>query len=149
MNNKLNNNTQSLQPCVSGSVTASDFRIGNVVEHISSNICIVESIFKTGQLEVSVTTIMRGGFFNKKYSIVNIDEIKPINLSEKWMRVFDFQFKHSCWEREKGKIALFLDGNLWFKQEIIHWNMNNVHELQNIYFSLFGVDLDIQNLTDG
>ena len=70
-----------------------------------------------------------------------IVECKPIQLTEGWL--FKFGFYNNKDKFYIGEIQLYLDGNVWWNDEIINENMLYVHQLQNLYFALTNKELKL------
>lgn len=145
-NVKVQDDAQSLQSCVSVSVT--DLRIGNFVKDEILWDCEIESIFKQGQIEVSVKNVALDGKIGKRFFILNTDIIKPIPLTKDWILKFGI-------EKQNGYPYKFLNGYLkirngiyFFKYYDLEIEIPFVHSLQNLHYTLKGCDLQIGNLTE-
>lgn len=142
-NNSESTNTQSLQTTVSGSVTSSELRLGNLIY----------KCYPDGKEIVSVESI-------SKYFIngLGISAIEPIPITEELLLKIGFEVIY------RSKFTLRLDHKENFKFGA-GWNLVNghfhirfigeqftnikhVHELQNLYFSITGLELQLVCLTD-
>ena len=68
--------------------------------------------------------------------------LSPIQLTEEWLIKMGFFVNGDKFY--KGEIGLYLDGNIWWCDEIISENIISVHQLQNLYFALTGKELEIK-----
>jgi hypothetical protein len=155
---KLKTDASLLQSCVSVSVT--DLRVGNFVKDEVLGLCEIESIFKQGQVEVSVKNVALDGKIGKRYFILNTDSIKPIPLTEEWLLKFGFSVIN---ENSAGKRYGYVIGGIFssdltfsfwkttkesgkfFRRDL---ELKSVHQLQNVYFALIGSELQIVDLTE-
>lgn len=153
-NVKIQDDTQSLQSCVSVSVTDKDFRIGNLI-----NYRIVDKMDERQEwLEVSEIDYDDLRIFGIKDKMNN--DYQPIPLTEYWIKKLGF----FCYGKKRnwfdidiskgyemsintdGKISIGQNGN-WTSLNFIN-KIEYVHQLQNIYHALTGSDLQIGNLTE-
>lgn len=77
----------------------------------------------------------------------NFDYIKPILLTEEWLVKFGFETDKIEWWNGNMTIGIFKDG-LFFcpSGEItlrIGKEIKYVHQLQNLYYSIFGEDIEL------
>lgn len=77
----------------------------------------------------------------------NFDYIKPIPLTEEWLVKFGFETDKIEWWNGNMTIGIFKDG-LFFcpSGEItlrIGKEIKYVHQLQNLYYSIFGEDIEL------
>ena len=71
---------------------AKELRIGNYLkEEVLGDLCLIESVFKTGQVEISVSNISIKKQVNKRVFIFNINTFRPIPLTEEWLLKFGFE----------------------------------------------------------
>jgi len=141
-NVKVQDETQSLQSCVSVSVT--DLRIGNYVIYNNKEIGTITGVqaflFNNGKVAI-----------NQRLDIFyHTENIKPIPLTEEWLLKLGFVsnpyqdrydkgiFHIEC-DKTKGKIDLWVYGSPHIKY---------IHQIQNLYHALTGLDLQIGNLTE-
>ena len=117
------------QTAVSGSVKASELRIGNLV-YFSETVDIISDCIKID--------------FKGKWLIDHNDitKIKPIPLNKEWLNKFTYDFK------DLGFPDLTVGYGI--TSEIVHIYIGNyakrvdyVHELQNLYFALIGSELQL------
>ena len=144
-NVKIKDDTQSLQSCVSVSVT--DFRIGNLIQR-NGVICTVELI--NGETEEIY-------FLGKDfYYSDNVIYIEPIQITEEWLLNFGFVLygkeatdsnSPSDWYWIKKGFKFSID-NLTYLNNQLGVKIKYVHQLQNLYFALVGSELQISNLTE-
>jgi hypothetical protein len=155
-NVKIQDDTQSLQSCVSVSVT--ELRIGNLVEYNFEKWS-VASIFKDGQLE-----ICRFGI----YKSANLSEIKPIQITNERLLECGFEKTESDYQIQIQKDDKAGNTDYWIYvdsgfdnetnkfviqivcQEGCWFNSKNeyLHQLQNFYHAITGFELQIGNLTE-
>ena len=146
-NVKVQDDTQSLQSCVSVSVTDKEFRIGNLI-----NYRIVDKMDERQEwLEVSEIDYDDLRIFGLKDKINN--DYQPILLTKEWLLRFGFKFHKNMFHYKihfrigfkksfnKG-FDLFIDDNLLGNE------IQYVHQLQNLYFALTGFELQISSITE-
>ena len=116
-------------------------RVGNLVEVELLGKVTIESIFKTGQVEVSAFKLISGEI-TKVFYTFNISELKPIPITEEILlkygfekiennwKVLDFIFFKISWERLAGLTLTFENESIYLP------HIKYLHQLQNIYFSL-------------
>jgi hypothetical protein len=121
-----------------------ELRIGNLVKFDGVNYK-VESIHLEGC--VGLNDIM--------YEEVNIDDLKPINLTEEWLIKFGFKYKEAGEYKKSGYFLeiinqdqdTFIFANNKLQVSIytlsifIDINIEYLHQLQNLYFALTGKEL--------
>ena len=125
-------------------------RIGNLVEiENHTKVCEVIEI-KEKSLRVSYIRSDNGMVHNP---IIEIDRIKPISITEEWLLKFGFELNSDegdCKFYEKGKYGIrWVDGDEFYFYLIMndrdeYWILKeiyDVHQLQNLYFSLTGEEL--------
>ena len=116
-------------------------RVGNLVEVELLGKVTIESIFLTGQVEVSAFKLISGEI-TKVFYTFNISELKPIPITEEILlkygfekiennwKVLDFIFFKISWERLAGLTLTFENESIYLP------HIKYLHQLQNIYFSL-------------
>ena len=111
-----------------------ELRIGNFVSWKNEKVEI-DSISET---EITLKT-----FFNIK---IKLAEIKPIALSFEWIETLGFEkIRHIngyiFWVHKKSKIEIYFDRNMmkWMGYPIKC--KLQVHQLQNLYYSVMGEEL--------
>ena len=140
-NVKIQDDTQSLQSCVSVSVT--DLRIGNLLYYNNNN----KSV---GKISLLVADIFDGLDYcqfdyrrNKKHWLINT---LPIPLNEEWLIKLGFTKNEFDSHYERGEFYV----EIWENDCVFRWNDFNVdinlkyvHKLQNLYFILTGSELQV------
>jgi len=121
---------------------ASELRIGNLVYGVSDRI---ETVI--GLTENTITAYV-GKLSGSKMESSEKD-YSPIPLSEKWLLKFGFIQTPLTYDREKLCISIsgiqYDNGRTYFNSwAILERQPKYVHELQNLYFSLTGEELMIQ-----
>ena len=128
-------------------IQANELRIGNYV--IYNNI-----VTKVYSIQSPTPTF--NSRFNNKFIIdlfegagivtATIEEVKPIPLTEQWL--IDFGFVSNPYNDEYFlPNKLILDINKMKGRLEIHWKhveLKHVHQLQNLYFALTGIELNKQ-----
>ena len=104
-----------------------ELRIGNLVEFDGVNYK-VESIHLEGC--VGLNDIM--------YEEVNIDDLKPIDLTEEWLIRFGFKKFGPDFINPSLLIRNTTQGFKTIRHGIM---VNHLHQLQNLYFELIGKEL--------
>ena len=113
---------------------ASELRLGNLVSNMNprhnDSILTIDSIGNNHEVNV----------FYRKYLL---SELEPIPLTEEWLLKFGFERngkKLTFW-----KIDLVEDeeGIFSFDEARIYIDIKHVHQLQNLYFSLTGEELTL------
>jgi len=84
---------------------------------------------------------------------ISIDEIikSPVVVSEEILLKVGFEKvlnKYTLKTCDKPFIIIFLDNSFKYDDLRFETAVNNLHQLQNIYFALTGKELDTSNLTD-
>lgn len=153
---KLNTDTQSLQSCVSVSVT--DLRIGNLVivdnekyhPKLKDVVLEITEIYESMDLDfknshgIGLKHINQKPYtYYERYSQL-IVFIKPIPITEEWLLKFGFT-KPKDSEGYLLNGLVFYDGFLSSNQKE---KLKYVHQLQNLYHALTGSELQAGNLTE-
>ena len=121
---------------------ANKLRIGNLIRWISTGeIDTVKDIFSAGG---------KHGAGGKHESInnVNIQDCEPIPLTEEWLKRFGFEKNMEIYyyHSKMSQIIIKQMPN-WHLVKTISGNqitsINNVHQLQNLYFAFTGNELKI------
>lgn len=132
-NVKVQDETQSLQSCVSGSVTAYDFRGGNYISHIIFGDC------KIYGLDDETICIQRNDQDIKEW--FESVEYEPILINDYWLIKLGFKkFKGNNTDFFLDDFESSCNKELWFWKGT-QVKIKYVHELQNLYFVLTGRDL--------
>tara|TARA_R110002051_G_scaffold162219_1_gene233730 strand:+ start:37 stop:450 length:414 start_codon:yes stop_codon:yes gene_type:complete len=132
---------------------ARELRVGNLVNEEVLGDCLVETIFKTGQIEISVNNLTKEGVVNKRCFIFNIDNFQPIPLTEERLVKFGFVY-HSDYNalqkmgfsienRATDKLSTNINKDefgVWYINSYLR-EVKHVHQLQNLYFALTGEEL--------
>jgi hypothetical protein len=113
---------------------ANELRIGNFVSWKNEKVEI-DSISET---EITLKT-----FFNIK---IKLAEIKPIVLSYEWIETLGFEkIRHIngyiFWVHKKAKIEIYFDRTMIKWQGYPTKCKLQVHQLQNLYYSVMGDEL--------
>lgn len=136
MNNKLSQNTQSLQTCVS--VTVTDLRIGNLI--FSNETQDVQKITGLTEENPFIDAIT--------FDYISYDEIEAIPLTEEWLLKFQLGKQNGYPYRFLNGFIKIRNGIYFFKYYDLEVDINSVHKLQNLYFSLKGSELQISSITE-
>lgn len=154
-NVKVQDETQSLQSCVSVSVT--DLRIGNLVEYNGiimkiSEICSPKPLKDKRYSDKYIIELFDGaGLLN-----CTLDEIKLIVISHKWLLKSGFIYDEN-WHYRLGENSItrdylldicWIDGDLYPFYRNGFFKIKSLNQLQNLYFDLTGYELQIGNLTE-
>lgn len=119
---------------------ARELRIGNYVQFNS-------------QLQGWIVDRVHKDYFDEG----NLSNVKEIPLSEEWLRRFGFEQSYDSLEDISTRVfvkkvfSIYLPEGLGF---VLYWNKNKrryivyVHELQNLYFALMGVELVVEDEKD-
>ena len=126
-------------------LTAKELRIGNYVtwedDDIDNIILQVTGIFDNGELLVKYK--YTSSLFHEIDT--DIEDVKPIELTEKWLIDFGFRKDEETnyrWFMEDW-LAYDLDDNCIRTSDSWEFGKKKyVHELQNLYFSLTGKELN-------
>lgn len=141
-------------------ISAQELRIGNYVLDETGIITIIVAIDSerkfwndTLQKEYKGTArlIMLDNFdWNTSYGCW-VEKLKPIPLTEEWFLNFGFDKEDNdifddWFDFTKGKVIIYFDSS---KCEFTHLGtsirINYVHQLQNLIFSLTGIDLKLKS----
>lgn len=79
---------------------------------------------------------------------IDVDEIKPIELTEEWLLKMGFQangkfYTINVFEKDE-RFDIDLKGWIGFNNMVAECNINTVHKLQNLYHALTGEELTIK-----
>jgi hypothetical protein len=122
---------------------ANELRIGNLVSQngFFGYVYSIESALPRQEQRFSDKDLVT--LFDNGITTMTIDEIKPIPLTEEWLVKFGFnEFEknyRTFFVNNKFKIEMSNTGNIYYNKLWIPY----VHTLQNLYFSLTGVELDL------
>jgi hypothetical protein len=132
-------------------IKANELRIGNLVsfKNADYNVCRVQSIFITHFRAVNIENgVDYGDSLRTKY--------QPIPLTEEWLLKFGFQRNDNTKMSDSfywimiGGSELHINpdnGVVWIRRNENIFNnpclVKNVHELQNLYYALTGVELSV------
>lgn len=139
-NVKIQDDTQSLQSCVSVSVT--DFRVGNLVHYrIQDDEDEKNDYFEVSEIDVSDLSLLS--------SVIDYD-YQPILISEEWLLKFGF-ISNSYQDRYENEVIHIEINNIRNPTEL--WidrmpHIKYIHQLQNLYHALTGSELQIGDLTE-
>lgn len=104
--------------------------------------------------EVEINGILRGGFYientDLKLQLNAGDRFSPIPLTEEWLIKFGFKKSYLYWRNKlSAKVEFKLQNMVWFYKggclQSNYIEIKSVHQLQNLYFALTGVELEINN----
>ena len=112
-------------------IEAKDLRIGNYLEHPYSNgYCQVNTI-DNEHLNIGEGNV-----------IEDINDFKPIPLTEEWLIKFGFkELKRNVWFiSDKDGFQIILENSI-FRLKYLRKHIKYVHQLQNLYFALTGEEL--------
>jgi hypothetical protein len=124
---------------------ANELRIGNFLQSDTNIIKIVGVVKKDIYY-----------YHNKKnLYVLELNNFKPIPLTEEWLIKFGFEKKIDCYKNINynfnGYFASFdCDNPMWFgedgccEQVTIKDNIKYVHQLQNLYFAVTGEELTMK-----
>ena len=109
---------------------AKELRIGNYVD-----------------LYGTMATVRRFDFNDRAPSGLAVDESKPIPITEDWLIKLGFKWSkmYNWWRFKNPYILLNKDFSLKEKPFGIEIKCEYVHELQNLFFALTGIELKIKN----
>ena len=145
MNNKLSQNTQSLQTCVSGSVTVRDLRIGNYFHFpfTAENVQILGINAHNYGSKITHTISFEK---NENLYCEKLELLRPIKLNDEWLLKLGF-VKDGIWFNYSfGFYSLGISkdpSGFNFSYDDGFIPVKYVHELQNLIFSLSGSDLQL------
>ena len=125
---------------------AKELRIGNLVEDELLGKVTIESILKTGQVEVSAFKLISEQI-TKVFYMFNISELKPIPITEEILLKCGFKFING-YGYKRHNFQLICINVADSKEFIFRYFMLNVelqylHQLQNLYFVLTGKELEV------
>ena len=141
-NVKVQDDTQSLQSCVSGSVTASELRIGNLLMDFTSNdiFTVTESFYTLLDLNLDCSKPITIDVDSMNYLKINENrfyrngsDCYSIDLGNSFEIRINFNNK-------KSKVLLF-SGDEFGVKNVLELNCFYVHQLQNLFFALTGREL--------
>jgi len=114
-------------------IEARELRIGNYVKHFENGI--VLTVGRTVAFKTPTNTIR-----------VNVDDLDPIPLTEEWLLKFGFSKNENRNVFENQVMLIYKqDGVFWFDLISDSVCIENVHQLQNLYFALKGKELTKAN----
>jgi hypothetical protein len=161
-NVKVQDETQSRQSCVSVSVT--DLRIGNWIMDRGNKAWQIDCWEHSTKVAAKEPIIGFCDFTKKPIHghplTEEVDFLKPIPLTEEWVLKLGFSVisENSAGKRYGYVIGGIFSSDLTFtfwkttkesgKFFRIDLELKSVHQLQNIYHALTGLELQIGNLTE-
>ena len=128
---KIKDDTQSLQSCVSVSVT--DLRIGNLIMRFNK----IYEVWNLSRKDLELDSQIND--HHVKYC--TYDELKPIPLTEEWL----LKLKDTPIYMDKEGFVIFKNS---YSYAFIWEDYPFLHQLQNLYFSITGCELQISSLTE-
>lgn len=150
-NVKVQDDTQSLQSCVSVSVT--DFRIGNLVHYNGNNKEIGKISLLVSDMVEALSYCQINYRRDKKHWLINL---QPVKLTEDWLIAFgNAEIKPCSLGVEVLERFIFI-----WKESYKYWyvvtkdsyeyltKIEFIHEYQNFIFALNGSELQVGNLTE-
>ena len=130
---------------------AADLRLGNYV--FLDNMIKVHEIFEVRPLNMRVK-YWRNDVERQHISIVELDRLKPIELTTDWLDKFNFETDQIMyWHKNfRGffQLGYFADGGFGLcayghlDRQLV--NVKYVHQLQNLFYYINGKELIIDNL---
>jgi hypothetical protein len=122
---------------------ANDYRLNNFIQDLSNNVLIINGLHENAIYSIYPEGVAENMDTNPK-------NIKPIPLTEEWLFKFGFQIDEL--ERDEYYIyeadhlvCLYKGINGGYQRTINDYDdgieLNNVHQLQNLYFALTGEEL--------
>ena len=114
---------------------ASELRIGNLVEYQSISGNYVNDIPKWTLLEILSVDILGADEFPDHY--------RPIPITEEWLLKFAFTKINSTWYGH-GNFRINISFDLEWAFNWMGISLNSVHQLQNLYFALTGIELKLK-----
>lgn len=128
-------------------IQSTDLRINNWTNHKNKN----------GSFDLQVEEILTLGInviYKKGVWFIRYEEIEPIPLTEEWLLKFGFE-KKTFKSQPFGGICNFIKkynnliqiviifhyGVFHLENEIMDSSIKSVHQLQNLYFALTGLEL--------
>jgi len=130
---------------------ANELRIGNYIESYGNNHKITEIFFGLVEFEEYLISTEEGITFE-------IDELKPIPLTEDLLLRFGFEKRLYKWNDGSESDDLFIQNSyfigihdgyntisrLYRNEYQFLMNIESIHQLQNLYFALTGRELEIK-----
>ena len=129
-------------------MNANELRIGNFVYENNGNVAVIKGSHVIGTITVIYDK------FNPKIEQQSIKLIKPIRLTEEWLKDFGFEYSKRAEVWFFGENPVTKDWMLtlkWLDCEDCpfyrngHFKVKYVHKLQNLYFALTGVELQLSS----
>jgi hypothetical protein len=120
---------------------AKELRIGNTISDYGDRIITVKSI------EKPIPGIKHFISVNENNSMYQPDDIQPIPLTEEWLLKFGFEDEKHIYRKGRFFIENLFGDRFTFRitinnAESAHANeVKFVHQLQNLYFALTGIEL--------
>lgn len=126
---------------------AKDLRIGNYVEFLGEH---KELLYLTKHNGKNETVIYYVGF--KNHIPVMFSHLRPIPLTEEWLVKFGVGYIEQyyalndlkLWQINKGKYMVGIHIDDYFHQ-LTGYDIEYVHQLQNLYHALTGKELTIKD----
>lgn len=116
-----------------------ELRLGNIVCCVDNEPMVVTEIKHDRLVTVTPLVIAED---ERYYNTRQNDEMMPIPLTKEWLWKFGFDVKYSETTWTDGKVILIhIDGCTKFLAGSLHVDFHYVHQLQNLYFALTGIDL--------
>lgn len=110
-----------------------ELRIGNFVNRLGKK-TVITALQKTDELSFISTPIS---------GAITINQIEPIEITEQWLSDFGFE-KNDQGNYDNRMELSFVDRKYHFRQGWTDVELNSVHQLQNLYYSLCGKELKLK-----
>jgi hypothetical protein len=116
---------------------------------IKSNELRIGNLVKQGDVES-----IGGSLIQVSNTIYESERIEPIELTEKWLLKFGFKKSKVSSQFDKEKLTIQIANKLEYHKEgrvyfnswaILEESIKYVHQLQNLYFALTGVELELSS----
>ena len=114
---------------------ANELRIGNYFEDGEGRLCSVDVISRDSE-DTRITAI---------HGALTTFPIKPIPLTEEWLLKFGFETKDKVfWDAGNFRVGQDRWGGYDYVNRRVDIDLKYVHQLQNLYFCLTGIELTIK-----
>ena len=119
-----------------------DLRIGNLIYEIvdSPKNPSEKELFEVASIDSCTGTLHDG-----EGTITQIEYCQPITITEDWLLKFGF-LKRSSTCFSKGNFLINTSFDVGWRSNWIGLRINNVHQLQNVYFAMTGNELILNYL---
>ena len=124
-------------------MNANELRIGNIVNPLCP--AIVKSLSSIENecccKKIAEESVLINGI------ILSLNDIEPIPLTEEWLLHFRFKYYRSWnyWQiKGQHRLKVHSSNIGFYFRERFHFEIQHVHQLQNLYFALTGEELIIK-----